>query len=416
VDRWNVFIISLALGLVFQSGTLLCSEKEPLSSTGRPTGTPLILKSAVDAVNAQLQSIDQDLAQAARDLSALDLEGEPARAIIQKLQARRADRVIDVSIISPEGVMLLVEPSAYRSVEGTNISDQEQIQTLLRTRQPVMSRVFRTVEGVPAVDIEHPVMHADGRYLGSVSAIFQPWALIGTCVNDLISGMPVEIWAMQPDGMIIYDEDPHEVGRILFSDPLYQPFPELVQLGRRIAAEAEGSGSYSYYKAGTHDRVQKDAWWVSVTLHGTAWRLVSVHPAKASTVGATAPATPFSRDALHALAREPSLVRALARGDQEGAMALFQQVVMAHNDVYSLSFVDAGAVNRFGYPRENSLLDVDLRQQTDAASVAIVTAIKRREALCYRGPLVEGGQASYCLTPVMNGRKYLGSLLWIRKE
>jgi hypothetical protein len=384
--RWIVFIILLALGLGIQSGTALCSDKESFSSKQRATETPLILKSAVEAVTAQLQLIDQNLAQAARNLSTLDLKGEPARAIIRQLQARRADLVIDASTISPDGVMLLVEPSAYRYVEGTDISDQEQIQTLLRTRQPVMSSVFRTVEGVPAVDIEHPVMRADGRYLGSVSAIFQPWLLIGRCVNDLVAGMPVEIWAMQPDGMIIYDADPHEVGRMIFSDPLYQPFPELLQLGRRIAAEAEGSGSYSYFRAGTHDLVQKDAWWVSVTLHDTVWRLVSIHPAKASNMASSGAARPFSMDALHTLAREASLVQALAGGDREGAMTRFQQVVMTHTDVYSLSFVDAEAVNRFGYPRENSLFDVDLRQQTDPASVAIATATKRREELSYRGP------------------------------
>jgi hypothetical protein len=414
--RCIVFIISLALGLGLQSGTALCSDKESFPLKQRPAETPLILKNAVEGVKAQLQLIDQDLAQAAQSLSTLDLNGEPARAIIRQLQALRADKVIDVSTISPQGIMLLVEPAPYRSVEGTDISGQEHIQALLRTRQPVMSRVFRTVEGVPAVDIEHPVIRADGHYLGSVSAIFQPWVLIGKCVNDLVAGMPVEIWAMQPDGMIIYDADPHEVGRMLFSDPLYQPFPELLQLGRRIAAEAEGSGSYSYFKAGTHDLVQKDAWWVSVTLHDTVWRLVSIHPAKASNMASSAGARPFSRDALHALAREASLIHALARGDQERAMSRFQQVVMAHNDVYSLSFIDARAVNRFGYPRENSLFDVDLRKQTDAASVAIVTAMENREELFYRGPLVEGGQACYWLMPVLDGQKYLGSLLWIQKE
>jgi hypothetical protein len=414
--RWNVFIISLALGVVLQSGTAFCSDKESLPSKQRPTETPFILKIAFEAINAHLQAMDRDLAQAARGLSTLDLKGEQARAIIRQLQARRADMVIDTSTISAQASMLLVEPSPYRFVEGTDISDQEHIQTLLRTRQPVMSHVFRTVEGVPAVDIEHPVISADGHYLGSVSAIFQPWVLIGKSVNDLIAGMPVEIWAMQPDGMIIYDADRHEVGRMLFSDPLYQSFPELLQLGRQIAVEAEGSGSYSYVKAGTHDVVQKDAWWVSVTLHDTVWRLVSVHPAKASIVASSAAARPFSRDALHALAREASLIQALARGDKERAITRFQQVVMAHNDVYSLSFIDAGAVNRFGYPRENSLFDVDLRKQTDVASVAIVTAMEHREELVYRGPLVEGGPACYFLMPVLDGQKYLGSLLWIQKE
>jgi len=324
--------------------------------------------------------------------------------------------VIDASTISPEGIMLLVEPAPYRSVEGTDISGQEQIQTLLHTRQPVMSRVFRTVEGVAAVDVEHPVISTDGRYLGSVSAIFQPWVLIGKCVNHLIAGIPVEIWAMQPDGMIIFDADRHEVGRMLFSDPLYQPYPKLLQLGRRIAAEPEGSGSYSFFKAGTDDMVQKDASWVSLTLHGMEWRLVSVHPAESAGMAPSAGTRPFSRDALHALASEAALIQVLARGEQEKAMTRLKQVAMAHKDIYSLSFIDAGAVSRFGYPRENSFFNVDLRKQTGAASAAIVTAIENQKELSYSGPLVEGGQARYLLMPVVAGQKYLGALLWIQKE
>jgi len=416
MHRWVLFIMLLTLGFGFQCRTALSSDTDSLPSKHPPAQTPLILESTAEAIKAQLQSIDQDLVQAAGRLSTLDLKSDAARAIIRQLQSRRAEIVIDASTISPEGIMLLVEPSPYRFVEATDISDQEHIQTLLRIRQPVMSQVFRTVEGVPAVDIEHPVISPDGHYLGSVSAIFQPWVLIGKCVNDLVAGMPVEIWAMQPDGMIVYDADSHEVGRMLFSDPVYHPFPGLLQLGRQIAAEFEGSGSYSYFKEGTVDVVRKNAWWVSLTLHGTVWRLVSVHPAKTSSVASSAHARPFSRDALHALAREASLIQALARGDQERAMTRFQQVVMTHKDIYSISFIYARAVNRFGYPRENSLFDVDLRKQTDAASVAIVTAMEHRKELVYRGPLVEGGQASYFLTSVLDGEKYLGSLLWIQKE
>jgi len=97
-------------------------------------------------------------------------------------------------------------------------------------------------------------------------------------------------------------------------------------------------------------------------------------------------------------------------------MERLQQTAMTHTDIYSLSFIDSRAVNRFGYPRENSLFDVDLRKQTDAASTAIVAAIENRKELVYSGPLVEGGQARYFLTPVLDGRKYLGALLWIQKE
>ncbi len=279
MHRWLVLLMALSMGQVFQPRPALCSETEGPVRQHFPEETPFILKSAAEAVENQLNALDRDLAEAARRLATLDLKQNAARTVIRQVQVRHADNVIDACTISPQGVMLLVEPPRYRSFEGKDISGQEQIKTLLRTRQPVMSRVFRTVEGVEAVDLEYPVIGPDGKYRGSVSAIFQPWELIGKWVRDMVAGMPVEIWAMQPDGSIIYDANPDEAGRMLFTDPNYQPFPELLQLGRQIAAEPEGHGSYSYFKAGTSQVIRKNAWWISITLHGMAWRLVSIHPA-----------------------------------------------------------------------------------------------------------------------------------------
>ena len=414
--KWIVFAMILSLGLTFQNRPALSSETRGSHEENSPIKTPVILKTAAEAVEGRLQSLDQDLARAARKLSTVGVKSDAARAVIRQVQMQNPDTVIDACTISPEGVMLAVEPAQYRSFEGTDISGQEQIRTLLRTRQPVMSSVFRTVEGVAAVDMEHPVMGPDGKFLGSVSAIFQPWVLIGKCVQALLSGLPVEIWAMQPDGKILYDADRREVGRMLFSAPEYRPFPELLQLGRRIAVEPEGWGTYSYFKAGTNRVVHKDASWVTITMNGTTWRLVSVHPSNAAGKAPAAGQSPFSGDALRALAREPELIQALVRGDRETAMNRFRKAAMTSSGIYSLSYVDAEAVNRFGYPKENSLFGVDLRKQTDTASIAIAAAIDNQRELVYSGPLVEGGGARYFLMPVLDNGKYLGALLWIKKE
>jgi len=410
--RWVVLLLALSAGLVLQPRAVLCSETGGSVERHFPAEAPFLLKSAAEAVSRQLNILDRDVAEAARRLSDLDLKQDAARAVIRQLQERHADVVIDTCTVSSQGVMLLVEPPRYRSFEGRDISGQEQIKTLVRTRQPVMSRVFQTVEGVQAVDLEYPVIAPNGKYQGSVSAIFQPWVLIEYRVRDLVAGMPVEIWAMQLDGSVIYDADPDEVARVLFTDPKYQPFPQLLKLGRRIAVEPQGRGSYSYFEAGSSRLICKNAWWVSLGLHGTVWRLVSIHPAEEAPAGGAAV---FSRQALRSLAKDPALIAALAREDRESALQRLRQVALTHTGVYSLSWIDARGVNRFGYPVQNSLFEVDLNSQPDAASVAIIKAIRQRRGIEYSGALVEGGRARYHLTPVLDDRKYLGSLLWIQK-
>jgi hypothetical protein len=55
---------------------------------------------------------------------------------------------------------------------------------------------------------------------------------------------------------------------------LYQPFPDLVALARKVAAANEGTGSYRFHQKGSETPVEKVAYWRTVALHGATWRLV----------------------------------------------------------------------------------------------------------------------------------------------
>ena len=78
------------------------------------------------------------------------------------------------------------------------------------------------------------------------------------------------------DGIVAYDRDASQIGKYLFTDPLYQPFPSLRNLGYRIAAERSGHGYYSFQVTQANkDVVTKDTYWTTVELHGREWRLVA---------------------------------------------------------------------------------------------------------------------------------------------
>lgn len=54
----------------------------------------------------------------------------------------------------PGGRQTTIEPAGYRSFEGKDISDQEKVKRILKRHKPVLSEVFRSVEGYDAVDAE----------------------------------------------------------------------------------------------------------------------------------------------------------------------------------------------------------------------------------------------------------------------
>ncbi|MBI5521396.1 MAG: cache domain-containing protein [Desulfarculus sp.] len=228
-----------------------------------------------EQVQARLDHLDRGVARAAQGLAQAGLTGPAARQVLHELLLA-CPEAIDVAAVDSAGRMVTMEPAAYRHLEGTDISRQEHMARLLATRGPVMSQVFRTVEKVDAVDLEQPVLGPEGRMVGSVSLLYRPDALLAEVIKGLAAGQgqAPEVWAMDLEGRIIYDQDPQEVDRNLFSDPLYQDYPELVALGRRIQAQGAGQGGYSFLAQGSDKAVNKQCLWDSIGLHGTWWRLV----------------------------------------------------------------------------------------------------------------------------------------------
>jgi S-adenosylmethionine hydrolase len=235
-----------------------------------------VLTATRKAVQTALDRLDQDLARAATELTSTGLDSAGARAVLRRLSARHPD-VVDFATVGATGTMLLVEPSAYQSSEGADISSQAQVIRLHKTLRPVLSRPFPAVEGFSAVDLEHVVRRADGTLAGSVSALLRTEVFLGDLIRPLVADTSAidKVWVMDTDGVIMYDPDAPQVGTNLFLDPLYQPYPDLLALGRQIARRTSGAGSYEFLAKGSTEVIVKDAMWVSVGLHGTEWRLVA---------------------------------------------------------------------------------------------------------------------------------------------
>ena len=93
-------------------------------------------------------------------------------------------------------------------------------------------------------------------------------------IAPIAAHLPVDIFLMQPDGLMIYDVDPDQIGRNVFHDPLYQPFPELLALAKKVAVNKKGTGVYRFYQEGSDAPVIKKAYWKTIGRHGAEWRIV----------------------------------------------------------------------------------------------------------------------------------------------
>ncbi|MDD5170107.1 MAG: BMP family ABC transporter substrate-binding protein [Syntrophales bacterium] len=224
-------------------------------------------------ITTELNKLDRDIRLGAGKLSAADLKGPRARAVLKDLYGTHP-YIIDCETVSDKGIMVAVEPEEHRGSEGADISAQAHMVKLYKTKKPVLSGSFRSVEGPDAVVIHHPVFSPAHHFAGSLSALFAPRFLLSGIIGPVSANLPVDIFLMQTDGLVIYDADTKQIGLNVFSDPFYKPFPQLLALAGKVAAKKEGTGTYRFYQKGTGTPVTEIAYWKTVTLHGTEWRLV----------------------------------------------------------------------------------------------------------------------------------------------
>lgn len=241
----------------------------------------LVLFRLQSLVQEELDLLDENVSLAAQGLSITGLKGAEARNILNAVFQGNPS-MITCSAVDLNGIMVTVEPDAYRWAEGSNISYQKHVIEIHETHLPVLSTTFPAVEGFNAVVLEWPIFSPGGDRIGSVNALFRPDLLLNSTVEPELEqdvrdqNQEVSAWAMETDGLILYDPDPEEVGRNLFSDPLYKPYVQLLALGERIASEKSGFGTYEFLGPGLVDPVVKSASWTTVGLHGTEWRMVVV--------------------------------------------------------------------------------------------------------------------------------------------
>jgi polar amino acid transport system substrate-binding protein len=245
-----------------------------------PEGTFMLLQIQAD-LQGSLNDIDSDLARAAQSLSITGLQGNVARDVLRTLL--QDENLSGAGIFDKDGSIIIAEGKGAENAIGFNISRQEHVVSLLQTKTPVFSKQMMLVEGYNGSILAYPVFSANGEFIGGVNVILIPDKLVNAVVApklrfDASSRSNItdySFWIMHLDGLIAYDRDESQIGKNLFDDPLYSPYPNLLALGEKMVTARSGHSYYSFQVTEGNKRiVTKDAYWTTAGLHGREWRLV----------------------------------------------------------------------------------------------------------------------------------------------
>ncbi|HEX9261780.1 MAG TPA: PDC sensor domain-containing protein [Candidatus Bathyarchaeia archaeon] len=236
---------------------------------------PLILIQSEAAINAELLKLDRLLSNACQQLSTTGLTGPAAENILNSLHTENPDIITNAATADKNGILLAVQSSEYGNITGQNVGYQEQYIEMHKTMRPALSNLISLVEGFPGIVMVSPVFDTNKKLIGSLSIVFQPYQLIHPIVKDSTKGI-YTIYALQKNSTLIYDANLEEQGRNIFTDEEYAGHTELQTFIHQVLDTQSGYGTYSYYDdlAASRPLVNKEAYWTTIGIHNTDWRLV----------------------------------------------------------------------------------------------------------------------------------------------
>ncbi|MFA5039113.1 MAG: hypothetical protein WC732_05470 [Candidatus Omnitrophota bacterium] len=235
-------------------------------------------KENLEIFRQRMMSVFDMLAEESRTaadrLNSVGISEDETRSVLKDL-CGGLSYAEDCAFIDTNGILKYVEPADYRSVEGKDISGQEQFQRLKDTKKPVFSDVFKSVEGFDSLDYEHPVFDEGGNWQGAVSVLMKPAHFIDLALRADDGSLPYEIMVVRRDGFILY-ADPAEIGKNIFTNPLYQGFPSLTKLFKKVVKDESGEGVFNFVSRKTGEPVKKKAYWSTVKSGENLWRVLLI--------------------------------------------------------------------------------------------------------------------------------------------
>ncbi len=229
-----------------------------------------LLKVSQNASDSAVAAIFEGLTKAGKNILTNNFDETKTRQELTYI-LQNYPTAIEVVYVDAKSIMTFVEPAVYKSSEGIDISTQEHQIQMLATKKNAMSGIFKLVEDFYAIVLAAPILD-NGKYVGSVNIVIRPDLFISHYTDIYVKDKVDDFFVMETNGNILHDTDPTQTGRNLFTDSMYQPFPELLTAGNKIVNNDSGQTQYTFLDKTKNTTVTKDIWWRTSSYYGKIWK------------------------------------------------------------------------------------------------------------------------------------------------
>jgi signal transduction histidine kinase len=208
--------------------------------------------------------------KALSEMNTVVVDGPEGKAVLKLFYETNQARIMEITRVDEKGVIRDDFPDS--NAVGLDISHRKHIVALIRERKPVISEVFRTIEGIDAVALHVPVLQG-AEFKGSVEILVDFQSLAKRYLDVIKVGQTGYAWVISQAGIVLYTPVPGFTGKSIWEANKDNPSSGAV-LSAMLQGR-EGTAEYTSQRIGErHVRpTTKYAVFVPVRLGNTFWSI-----------------------------------------------------------------------------------------------------------------------------------------------
>ena len=180
------------------------------------------------------------------------------------------EQIRSITRLDERGVILYTFP--LLSSVGNDISDQKHVRELLRDHKPVISDVFKAVEGFDSIAIHVPIFKG-AVFKGSIGILINFESIAKRYLDVIKFGKTGYAWVVSRDGTVLYSPVPGVTGKSVFE--YIKGKPSFVVMVNDMLKGHEGTAAYSFDRIGDQGvgQLKKYAVYMPVQIGNTFWSI-----------------------------------------------------------------------------------------------------------------------------------------------
>ena len=197
-----------------------------------------------------------------------DSEGKQHMALFYE---SHQEQIRSITRVDEKGRILRTVPHIIAI--GSDISGQKHVREILRDHKPVVSDVFRTVQGFDAVALHVPVFR-EAAFKGTIAIVVDFEKLAKSYLEVIKIGRTGYAWVVSSDGTTLYSPLPGFTGKSVFDN--YRDSPSVFSMTKDMLQGHEGTAAYTFDKIGdqTVAPVKKYAVYIPIHIANSFWSVV----------------------------------------------------------------------------------------------------------------------------------------------